>query len=212
MTSPEDRIKELARARAIGGEDVEQLLAAVRPSPVRATRNPFERWSGEVTSLVGLFVAAGGLATSRLGIRYDGALDLHYAGKPVPFGTALLDQFVAWVVTAAVLWGAARFVARHVRFVDMLGGVGASRLPAVIAAVPLAFLIPLIPRDPTKPNLAVLALVLVALAGAGLQIFLLVLGFRTASGLRGGRLAGTFIAALLGAEVITKTILAIALR
>ena len=215
MTSAEERIKQLARAQSLDPADAERLLDAVRPPSERASTrllsNPFDRWSGEITSLAGVVVALGGLATSRLGVRYDGALDLHVVKGAVPFTVALADQLVAFVLTAIVMWGAARFVSRA-RFVDILGAVGLSRAPIVLVAMPLAFLVPLLPHDPTSPpNLALLGVVVFALVGIVAQIWMLVLGFRTASGARGGRLAVAIVAGLFVAELVTKAALALAL-
>ena len=212
MTSAEERIKQLARAQSLDPADAERLLDAVRPSSERRRilSNPFDRWSGEVTSLAGVVVALGGLATSRLGVRYDGALDLHVVKGAVPIGVALADQLVAFVLTAVVMWGAARFVSRA-RFVDVLGAVGLSRAPIVLVAVPLALLVPLLPKNPTAPpNLALLGVVVFALVGIGAQIWLLVLGFRTASGIRGGKLAVAIVGGLFVAELVTKAALALA--
>ena len=68
MRSAEERIKELARAHSLDPADAARLLDAVRPAPGEASRhgllsNPFERWSGETTSLLGVVVALAGLAT-----------------------------------------------------------------------------------------------------------------------------------------------------
>lgn len=214
MSSPEERIREIARARSIDAAEAERLLAAVRPAapaPAPAFRNPFARWSGEITSLAGLAVAAAGVATSRLGVRYNGALDLHFGRGAVPITTALIDELVALPVTALVLWTGARLVSRA-RLVDVLGAVGLSRAPAVAVAAPLALLVPYMPADPTKPNVVVLAVTLVSLVGVALQIVLLVLGFRTATGTRGTRLAASLVGGLVAAEVATKLVLLLVSR
>lgn len=206
MSTPEDRIRELARARAIDEAEEARLLAAVKSgAPVRAApRNPFARWSGEVTSAMGLGVALAGVATSRLGARYDGALDLHF-GASVPLAIAILDQLVAWPLTALVFWVVLRALSRNVRAIDVLGVVGLSRAAYVVIAPPMALLVGRAPIDPTKgASLAMILLALVGLVGLGALVFLLVLGVRTVSGLRGGRLAAAFIGALLGAEIVTK--------
>lgn len=209
MTSPEERIRELARARGLEAADTEGLLAAVRPV-TRKSKNPFDRWSGESTAAIGAGLALVALATSRLGIRYDGALDMHVTKDAVPLATALLDQLVAVPLTALIFWVVARLVARGVRFVDILGVVGASRLPIVTIAVPIALITPHLPKDPTRPNAALFVMIALALIGVGAHITLLVLGFRATTAARGGRLAGAFIGALVSAEVITKIVLALA--
>ena len=113
MTSPEERVRELVRARRIEGDEAANLLAAVRPDAnVNRGRNPFERWSGEVTSIAGAVVALLALLTSRLGVRYDGALDVHVGGADVPLMLALVDQLGALPVTALVFWAVSRVVSR----------------------------------------------------------------------------------------------------
>ncbi len=217
MISAEERIKKLARAQSLDAGDAERLLDAVRPGARTGERrrrlsvlsNPFDRWSGETTSLIGALLALAGLATSRLGVRYDGALDLHVSPVAVPLGVAVLDQLLAVGLTSLVMWGVARLVSRA-RFVDVLGAVGVSRAPAVLVAVPLALLVPLIPHDYTKTNLpVVLAIALLGLAGVVAQVWLLVLGFRTATGARGGRLASALIGGLFAAELLVKIVLAV---
>jgi hypothetical protein len=215
MISAEERIKELARAQSMDAEDAERLLDAVRPSAgerrsrLSVLSNPFDRWSGETTSLIGALVALAGLATSRLGVRYDGAVDLHVSLVAVPIGVAVLDQVLAVGLTSLVMWGVARVVSRA-RFVDVLGAVGVSRVPAVLIAVPLALLVPLIPHDYTKTSTPlVLAIALLGLAGVVAQVWILVLGFRTATGARGGRLASALIAGLFAAELLVKLALAV---
>jgi hypothetical protein len=222
MRSAEERIKELARAQSLDAADAARLLDAVRPSSGEASAsasasasrrgllsNPFARWSGETTSLVGAVVALAGFATSRLGVRYDGALDLHVSPATVPIDVAVLDQVLAVGLASLVMWAAARFVSRA-RFVDVLGAVGVSRAPAVLIAVPLALLVPLIPHDYTKTNTTVvLAIALLGLAGVVAQVWILVLGFRTATGVRGGRLALTLIGGLFAAEILVKLVLAV---
>ena len=212
MRSAEERIKELARAQSMDAADAARLLDAVRPTAGERRgpwSNPFERWSGETTSLLGALVAVAGLATSRLGVRYDGAIDLHVSPQPVPIGVAVLDQVLAVGLTSLVMWGAARFVSRA-RFVDVLGAVGLSRVPPVVVAVPLALLVPLIPHDYTKASMPlVLAIAFLGLGGAVAQVYVLVQGVRTASGARGGRLALTMIGGLFAAELLVKLALAV---
>jgi hypothetical protein len=214
MISAEERIKELALAQSMDAADAERLLDAVRPCARTGERrsvlaNPFDRWSGETTSLIGALLALAGLATSRLGVRYDGALDLHVSPGAVPMGVAVLDQLLAVGLTSLVMWGVARLVSRA-RFVDVLGAVGVSRAPAVLIAVPLALLVPLLPHDYTKTNLpVVLAIALLGLAGVVAQVWILVLGFRTATGARGGRLASALIGGLFAAELLVKLVLAV---
>jgi hypothetical protein len=204
VTTPEERIRELAKQSAIDPAEAERLLAAVRPPALAPPRskNPFERWSGERASLVGLAVSALAFGISLLGVRFDGVLDLH-AAKDVSFRTVLLDQILAFPVAALVFWLVARVAARHVRLVDVVGTVGLARGPGVLMAIPVALL------DGNSGGhgrftVSVMAAAFVARIGSGVQVYLLVVGFRTATGLRGARLTISFVTALFLAEVIAK--------
>ena len=210
MTSAEERIKKIAHDRSIDEADAARLLEAVRPpantEPRRSVwRDPFARYGGEVTTAAGVVVAVLGLLVSRFGIRFDGALDLHTVSASVPLRVAVIDQLVAFPLTALVFWSVARLAVRHVRLVDVLGVVGVARAPAVALALPLGLLA--VRHTGTTMSPALALTIVAALAGLGTQIYLLVIGFRTATGLRGARLTWLFIGGLVLAEVVTKVAL-----
>jgi len=213
MKTAEERIKALAESKALAEEDAARLLAAVRRDPASrasAARNPFARYSGEVTSAAGLVVALIGVLVARLGVRFDGALDVHTTASPVPLATAVVDQLVAFPLTALVFWAVARIVARHVRVIDVAGVVGLARAPSVLLAVPLAFLRPAEAGAGMTPALAVV--LVFALTAIGVHFYLLFVGLRTASGVTGGRAVATFIAAVVAAEIASKVVLHLALN
>jgi hypothetical protein len=210
VSSAEERIKDLARKNAIDPAEAERLLAAIRPVPVPSRRawNPFERWSATVASIVGLLASLVGFAISTLlGFRYDGAFDLHASKAPVSTTTALVDQLVAFPVTALVFWGVGYIVTRKVRLIDVIGTVGLARTPLVLLSLPLALLAPRLSPPGATPSVLVYALILVAVIGTALQVSLLVFGYRTATGLRGPRLTLSFVGALIVAEIVTKLLL-----
>lgn len=213
MTSAEDRIKKIAQDRSIDEADAARLLDAVRaPTETEPRRSvwqdPFARYGGEVTTAVGVLVAALGVFVSRFQIRFDGALDVHTVSVPVPLRVAILDQLVAFPLTALIIWAVARVAARRVRFVDMLGVVGLARAPAVVLALPLG-LFASRSTSGTAMTPALAVMIVGALAALGAQIYLLVTGFRTASGLRGARLTWLFIGGLVLAEIVTKLVLSL---
>lgn len=209
MSSPEERIRELARSEAIAAEDAARLLSAVGAKPASRGPNPFVRWGGERTAPAGLVVALVGLGCSRLGVRFDGAFDLHTQAAAVPLVTALVDQGVAVLLTALVFFGAARTIARQTRFIDVLGAVGLARLPLVLVAAPIALVSRTLPPGTLPGGPAAAAIVALSLLGVGLHIFLLVLGLRTASSLGGGRLAAIVVAGIVVAEIVTKIALSV---
>lgn len=207
MKTAEERIRDLVRNHTIDDADAERLLDAVRPprpSPINALANPFERWSGEVTSLAGVFVSLLGLAASRMGARFDGAFDMHVGHANVSWLTALTDQLVAYPVTAVVFWAVARIAAPRTRFVDMLGVIGVSRLATTLLAFPALLLMPYVPSGAGKLNAALIVTLVLALAGIGTHFYWLVQGFRTTSGLRGGRMTAFVLLAICVAEVVSK--------
>jgi hypothetical protein len=208
MTSPEERIKELARKHAIDPAAAERLLAAVRPEPVaRSSWNPYARWSAERCVVVGLIAAAIGIATSRLlPVRADGALDMGRTATPVSLGGAVLAQLGGFPGTALVLWAIGRLFAPKIRPIDMLGTVGLARLPITLAVLPLAYVDTGSP-DEASPTVLQWFGTGLLLLGAGIQICLLVFGFGTATALRGRRLAVAFLSSLVAAEVISKVVL-----
>jgi len=209
MSSPEDRIKELAKKSAIDPAEAERLLAAVRTPPLRPARsiwNPFERVSGEVASVLGIPIALVALAMSHFDLRTDGVVSMHHVAKGVPLSVAALDQVLAFPFAAVVLWIAARIAAKQVRFVDILGTVGLARLPVALIMVPLAPLEQYVGPAAKLTHPLVLLSVLIALGGMGFHIFLLVVGFRTATGLHGARLTVTFVSALAVAEITAQII------
>ena len=214
MKSAEDRIKDLARSKSLDDEAAASLLEAVRATSKAASRdggvltNPFARYSGELTATAGVIVSAAGLLASRVGVRFDGALDVHTTSSSVLWRVAWLDQLVAFPLTALVFWGVARFAARHVRFVDVAGVVGLSRAPSTLIAVPLALLAPsLSPGGAMTPALAVV--VTGSLAAIGAHLYLLFTGFRTATALRGGRAVALFIAGVVLVEIVSKLALSL---
>ncbi|MBX3228404.1 MAG: hypothetical protein KIT84_07115 [Labilithrix sp.] len=204
MSTPEERIKELARKNAIGEADAERLLASVKPPPLVGTGgfDPFVRWSAGALAVAGLLASAGAAAMMGLGVRFPGVLDVVSAKNGLDVRTVVVDQLAAFPLTAAVFWIAGRVLSRGVRPIDMLATVGLARVPSVVCAIPVALL-----DTSTLVGKAAISLVLVGLAA---QVYLLVIGFRTATGASGGRLAAGFVGAIVGAEVLAKIVISFA--
>lgn len=217
MTTPRERIAELARAGRVSEEDARRLLASVegrgRAAVASWLFDPFARLS----TGAGLSVVAAGVllqvAASRLGVRYDGALDLHVGTAPswaVTFVEVALDLFA----TAAIAWAAARIAAARPRLVDVLVAVGVARLPLVALGPPLLWLLP----DPETLRQQALS---GEVPGVALVVGLLVLpflawffvlwfrGFKTATGLRGVRLWVASLSSVLVAELASKLALSL---
>ncbi|WP_437898560.1 YIP1 family protein [Sorangium sp. So ce124] len=212
MTTPDERVRALVRDNVINPAEGERLLATMSPRPPqrgwRLALNPFERFGGGAAAAAGLAVAALNVALTRLGVRFDGFLDLHAAPAVISYRTALLEQVVAWPLPALLFWTYARLLRRRVRLIDFLGVIGLSRAPIALAAVALGLLAPRLPAGVPAftPELAVIAIVgTVCLVWS---LALLVRGFRNASGLRGAPLIAGLIGLVLLSEILSKVALA----
>lgn len=217
MTDSREEVLKLVATGKITSAEGATLLEAMRgprPSLLQTLFNPFERlgtWPALALSLGGATV---GLGLSRLGARFDGALDVHVVAPPPALVTALVEQLVAWPLVALVLWLAGRALTRKGRFVDLLGVVGVARLPLLgVAAFTTALLDPTLVIGPDGLPAVTPALIVVALTTIPLVVWTIVLawtGFRTATAARGVSGGVGFTVALLVAELLSK--LALSLR
>ncbi|WP_437280460.1 YIP1 family protein [Sorangium sp. So ce375] len=212
MTTPDERVRALVRDNVIKPAEGERLLATMSPRPPRRgwrlALNPFERFGGGTAAAAGLAVAALSVAVTRLGVRFDGFLDLHVAPAVIPYRTALLEQIVVWPLPALLFWAYARLLGRRVRIIDFLGVIGLSRAPLALAAIALGLLAP--PLPPGIPTLTPELAVIAVLAALGLvwSLTLLVQGIKNASGLRGAPLIAGLIGLVLASEILSKVALA----
>jgi hypothetical protein len=122
------------------------------------------------------------------------------------------------ILTAAVLWLAARLFTARVRFVDFVMTVALARLAQVCAGLAAVVTIPdpetmaravveaLTNRTPVDVSILVGGIVLLPFFAWFLA--LLYFGFRTSSGLSPARAAGALTAGLVIAEVLSKLALA----
>ena len=98
--------------------------------------DPFERFGGPVAAALGVVIALLSAATSYFGrIRYDGFLDIHTQGAAPRALACAVDQFAAFVVPTMIAWAVALAAGRRTRFIDLLGAVGLSRGPYLIAGI-----------------------------------------------------------------------------
>jgi len=219
-TADTRRILGLLAAGRLSPEEANRLLASReqprRPPWWQMLADPFGHLPLGVTLAVGALTVLASLAVATgLGLRFDGALDVHVASGPVGWSLALLDQGGALLTLTGLLWLAARIAGKPGRPIDLLAAVGVSRLALLLSGLVFASLMP--------PELAVAGtpreamslvfdpwVIVAALAGipfVGAFFVWLTLGFRTATGLRGGRLAAALLGALLAAEVLSKLVL-----
>ncbi len=217
MTTPSERIRGLVQKGSLPADDAGELLAAVGVSaPPRWAQllvDPLERFDAARLCLAGLGGALAGVAVSRLGVRFDGFLDLHQTPSAFRLATSLLDAVSAWLPAALIFWGVSLVAARQGRFIDFLALIGVARLPLVAFAIPIALVSQVAPVSVPAPGevpklgVGVLVIVACALASLGWALTLAYRGFGTASGLRGPRRVVAFVTAVVLAEAASKLVL-----
>ncbi|WP_438018821.1 YIP1 family protein [Sorangium sp. So ce315] len=212
-STPDERVRALVRDNVIKPAEGERLLATMSPRPARSgwrlALDPFERFGGGVAAAAGLAVAALSVAITRLGVRFDGFLDVHATPAAVPLGTALLEQALAWPLPALLFWAYARLLRRRVRIIDFVGVTGLSRAPLLLAGLALGLLAPEAPVGAVPrltPGLAAFAVA--AMLCLVWFLALLYQAFKNASGLRGAALIAGFIGLVTASEILSKVALA----
>jgi hypothetical protein len=215
MTELQERIAQLVANGRVSPDEARQLIGAVEPprrSLARRLLDPFESLDTGVGLAIAGAVLLAQLGLSRLGVRFDGALDMHITHEVPSLAVACLDALVSWPFLCAVLWASARLVAKSARFVDFLWAVGVARVPLVIGAVANRLVI----DDPQQfmraasagqPAPALFWVALISLPMLGWLCLWLYLAYRTASGTRGTRSGVSFVLALVVAEIASKAIL-----
>jgi len=179
--------------------------------------NPFYYLGGEQGLLIGLpAIFLAGFLGMLSGSQFDGVLDFHLL-PPAPFWLYFVEGLVAWLVMAtALLLAGWTVTATRFRVVDVFGSQALARVPtvliALVALLPgfktavLSLAVP--PPDLSAPALLVLVPGLVLIIALSVwMVVLMYRGYATAFNLSGGRGAISFIAALVAAEVVAKSIL-----
>lgn len=218
MNVARNRILEMLSDGKISPDEAEQLLAAVR-GPSESFWSwifrPMDRLQTPVATSIAALAAVAQLVIALVfHMRFYGALDSQPARDTVGWASAWVDLAVAWPITALIFFASARLFARQGRFVDLLAMVGVARVPLVAAGAMVGANRELLFRSAEAAARGEVSagLIVIALAATVLSawfITLLVTGLRTASGLRGGRLALAFLAALVAAEAISKALVSL---
>ena len=211
--TPEERVHRLVKEGSVAADEGERLLAAMKQASARSLLaqlfNPFERFGGGTAAVIGAIVSIASLGVSRLGVRFDGLLDLHFTSAVPPLRTSIAEQIACWIVPALCFWGYARTQSRHVRLIDFVGSIGLARLPLMLAGLVLFPLAPSHISIPPKPTFALLALVFLTLGFVAANITLLYNGFKNSSGLKGTKLVAGFVGLLIVGEALSKVVLLI---
>ena len=215
MTTQEGRVRDLVRAGTISDAEGRRLIEALRGR--QAGRpfllDPFDRLSTATGWTIAALVLAAHLVVAWMGVRFDGALDVHLAAAAPSWPVVLGDVLNAIGVTVVLLWAASLIAAKRGRFVDFLKTVIIARLPLpVIGALASALMPPvretlarLAAGQPPTPQVMVTSIMMIPLM---IWFFaLLYFGFAHASGMRGRKAGVTFTLAILVAEITTTLVL-----
>lgn len=200
MNSQEKVLSMMAEGR-ITSEEADELLKAMRTRRSMLWSgflDPLDRLGTRGSVIAGVLAVLGGLLLSRTGVRFDGALDTHLSSQPVAWSTAFVDAAVAFPFTAIVMWLSARAFTKSVRFIDVLAAIGVSRVAVTFGAGVLR-LLPQVGAG--SPPAAMILVAVVALALVALQLTWLFRSFRTATGLKDGKLKAAFAVGLVTAEM-----------
>jgi len=216
-TLHEQRVLAMVRAGTITQAEGDRLIDALQAQP-RLARwkmlfNPFDQLSTQAFWALAASVTLASFAVARMGVRFDGTLDLHPIPSATPWNLAVLDAASAILVTSIVFWIASLCVARQGRLLDFVLSVSAARLPNVLTGALALWLLP--PADVLLAeatagiiNFRVLAVALFLLMpGFVWFVTWLYAAFKTSSGLKGLRLWITFAVALIASEITSKLLL-----
>lgn len=214
MSSSREKILELVATGQLTPAEADTMLAGMKPRvPALWERlsNPLV-WKLSHVLVLSALVAVAALALSALDLRFVGVLGAKRALEPVGWLPALVGILMGWPVAALLFWGMARvFGQRGARYVDMLALVGVGRLPIVLTGL-CALAIPL-PQTRDVAALQAAYATPSVLAWAGLMmalilwaVVMLLLGYRTASGLRGPKWIASFLSALVVCEVAANVV------
>jgi hypothetical protein len=173
--------------------------------------NPAERLGGRAALVLASGTAVAAVALSRLGVGFDGALDVFRSETPLPLRQALMHQVVAWPATTAIMWTVSLITRGTRRLSTFLGAIGTARLPLLLVGF-IGALLP-IPQPDAGGSIERWEVLRTVLTAPLFVLFVLWLyqGFRYASSLSGVKLSVSFVLALIFAVVTGEGLLQILL-
>lgn len=216
MSGTDARLRSLVDEGRITPEEGERLQRALRGNARRWTiaLNPIEYLRPPMAVALALVVVIASLGVSQLGIRFDGAIDVHRASPP-GWRTAFIDQVVGVVFTSIVFWLASLVVWRRGRWQDFAIATAIARVPALLLCAWSFLAVPTVPGPDEIARIAqsgeVPLRLLISNVGSmpllAWMMFWLYRGFAFSAGVRGAAAGVVFVLALVVAEVASKPLL-----
>lgn len=213
----DSRVADLVTQGRITPAEAERLRRALQRGRPRwdVFRSPFLYLPPARAALVALGVVLVSLLIAPLGVRFDGAFDVHRVPGAPAWSTAVLDLMVGVVLPSIVFWLAGLTVARQGRLQDTVVAIAIARLPLVLIALVAIVLVPNPPgaremMDIVASGAVPRNLLLLSLVSFPLFLWSLVwmyFGFATNAGVRGTKAVVTFLVALVIAEGLSKVVL-----
>ena len=182
--------------------------------------NPFERYSEKVLLAVGIVaMILGSFLAYTFNVRFDGVLDMH-TGQTVSVLQPFIDNLINLICLLLFLFGAAWYVNRKARIVDIFSSILVARIPFLL----MPFLnindftthagndIMRNLKAETLENIsdfswvALTAISIVSLVLIIWSMALLYNGFKVASNAKGKQPVFFFVLAIISAEILSKII------
>jgi len=194
--------------------------------------HPFRRIAGAPALALGLAaIVIAALVGARQGLHFDGVLDVH-VGPRSPWWVFVAEGFINLTSLFATLLIAGRLISKTAfRSIDLLGTQALARWPTVLIAIAclapgfhryseslvksLASLEPgQVPKLPAV-GLDLLVFALVTVFMIACVVWMVALMWKSYShccNVRGGKAVGSFVAALVSAEVLSKVLIGLLFR
>lgn len=183
--------------------------------------NPFEKYTEKTLLIAGLLFSGIGTSLAFLfNARFDGVIDLHFT-KGVSFYEVIIDLFNTIFCTFLILFITGRYINKKTRVIDILCTVMIARIPFYLLTLfnsnnmiyksTESMLNLAKPEDMAHINIGDMAVILVfAIITIAFLVWFFILlwnGFKVATNAKGTKHVLLFSAAIVIAEILSKTFL-----
>ncbi len=175
--------------------------------------NPFVRIAGWHAFFIGiLFVILCAVVGTYANVAFDGVIDAHITTR-FTFHTAFILQFINLLSLVGAMYIAAMIVAKHTRFVDILGTLTLARAPMLFLAIAGLFITPISAGEILQNPMAIFAntgylmFMLTSVAAVVWMMTLFFNAWRVSTETKGTKLIVSFIIGMMAAEVVSKLLI-----